>query len=783
VKPKHGEPRTDKELIQPTESIASAGGVKDQGKAASANKLAEIEGCTLHSTSREETRQLLHSQLEEAREGFPPLLDEVCALLRQSNPLTCLSIVSYLSTMGVLSRSGERSRIHEGPGQPGAELLQAIVVSIPTGELVLTEPGPDTIQRLLDVLPDLQRFFWTKSLPSPDSADWDPFSGLQTFLRLHAQGVRNWGFFDQVVNTLRDLLVPIDPDFDRAIGFPATTMINLFEHLVRQSERRATEHRQLLVAPLSEPTPELMVETYYRAHGWSNPQALSKELRSRGFGLEETKQFLVAHHLLKLPGLHLFQIEKAAEAIGAPRSTVERIAIRLGLGMGSLTARHPESLFLDNPVWTRPLVNVSGTQIFAPVPGTFFSHSFRILNDLVSCDRSLKTKYHRRRSEYLQSTTSALLAQHFPGCSMVENYQWSEGDRQYETDLLVQIDSHLLIVEDKSGRVTDPSLRGAPDRVRRDVQEVILEPSEQSLRFAHRIRDAIRFPDRRTSLLPGLTLDLDRVKVILRLSITLQDFATIQSRPVLLKQSGLIPADHPLATCMQVTELETVLDILESQYRKLHYLGRRCELGQSIPYFGDELELLGLYLRTGFSEADRFAGRFLGLQGMSSEIDRYREARADGIAAEKPQPTIHPWWKAVCDAAELRQNHRWSEATGILLAFSPKEQAGSEEAFQTVIREVRRKRSCSETQCAAVFSPTDGRREAVCLFAYRDLDRPRKRTIVENLLRQVLDSPEVNRCVVIGCNVDRDDRPYSTILVAERGDMVPRSGVVDLIIH
>ena len=55
--------------------------------------------------------------------------------------------------------------------------------------------------------------------------------------------------------------------------------------------------------------------------------------------------------------------------------------------------------------------------------------------------------------------------------------------KEYENDLIVLIDSFAIVVEEKSGVISDPAKRGAPERLFKTLKHLMEEPSEQALRF------------------------------------------------------------------------------------------------------------------------------------------------------------------------------------------------------------------------------------------------------------------------------------------------------------
>lgn len=69
---------------------------------------------------------------------------------------------------------------------------------------------------------------------------------IQEELRLHTQTVRNWAFLSGAEGITKRLCIPIDDVFHAAIGVCATTLIDLFTHLIRRHERLENSRRNKL---------------------------------------------------------------------------------------------------------------------------------------------------------------------------------------------------------------------------------------------------------------------------------------------------------------------------------------------------------------------------------------------------------------------------------------------------------------------------------------------------------------------------------------------------------
>jgi hypothetical protein len=132
--------------------------------------------------------------------------------------------------------------------------------------------------------------------------------------------------------------------------------------------------------------------------------------------------------------------------------------------------------------------------------------------------------------------------------------------------------------------------------------------------------------------------DLSAIHRVLRLSVTLEDIGFLQTNVNALKDVGYVPADTEVAPAVIVADLETVFDILESPLQRIHYWFRRTVWERTADYTADELDLLGVYLKTSLNVGDLVhKDAKLVLLGESKPIDEYYEAVRIEIAKEKPR--------------------------------------------------------------------------------------------------------------------------------------------------
>ena len=133
-------------------------------------------------------------------------------------------------------------------------------------------------------------------------------------------------------------------------------------------------------------------------------------------------------------------------------------------------------------------------------------------------------KYEERRGKFLEQEIYQLFQKAFPSAKLYQGSEWFDPTtkKTFETDLLVLLDSHLLIVEAKSGRVTEATKRGAFESLKKIVKKLMVEPSIQSKRFSDYLIKNPGLHQLKTRKGELNEVDCSKVREVVRLSITLE---------------------------------------------------------------------------------------------------------------------------------------------------------------------------------------------------------------------------------------------------------------------
>ncbi len=586
---------------------------------------------------RDALRAALADQAKKKTEAFPQLLEKAKALLKAQSPISILAVTAcYGLQVGVTaSEVGSKSLAGGSIGQHHIEILQALALSLPADEWGTGIATPDHIQEAFDVAKDLSDAFHQRrqaEITAIKDQDELTLRSLQERLRMHTQIVRNWGYFTDVVAITKDLHQPFDAAMQAKFGLTATQIIDLFVRLIRTIEERSTKRLNMLQRVFRERKPKKMLRAYYKAnpHFKDNADELISHLGDRLHNREEIQAIILSHSDLAIPGVMTFSVDELSAASGLDADGVRTILARLSLAPGALKDANTEHFFMANPVWERPLVSLGGDQFLCVMPQLFFSFVHEVMESLMA-EAGISTQLEDRRADYLGVECERLFTAALPDAKIVPGYEWKWDGRNYETDLIAALDQYLLIVEAKSGMITAPALRGAADRAKRHLSELVIHPSEQSARLEGVIRKAQQGDEEALAQVRGLGIDLGKVQHILRLSVTLSDFNVLTAQESTFKDVGWLAKEHDLAVNMNVADLRCVLDLLQPTPHLISYLTDRGRLQRSLNIDGDELDWLGLYLSTGFNfgEKEKVAG--LVITGMSEPVDAYYNSRDAGL--------------------------------------------------------------------------------------------------------------------------------------------------------
>ena len=686
----------------------------------------------------------------------------------RSDPLSILGCLAVYGMSAGIHKDGTIKKYGPEIMQSNIELLQAILLSIPTDKISHEQIHPNVVQNFFNKLPILSKAFQIKRFQKTMHFPQDKvqITRLQEVLRAHTQYVRNWGFLDDVIDITTKISEKFDFEFKEIYKFSFLTAIKVFKFIINDFEDLLNKRRENILLLFKAKDIKTAIKSFYIATEIDeNYEEFYKYAIENCLKLDEVQKILLYYYDSCIGKSFILNPRELSQKTNVALDEILYIFNTFSLPLGCLERCDPESFFLDNPVWSKPLIKLGEGIFFYGAPTTFFSFILKILNGLCKEDENLKRKLVQARANFLEDHIEILFKAAFPETQSVRGFKWIEDNNNYENDFLIKVDSSLFIIEAKSHEITWPALRGAEDRIKRHIQETIYAPSIQS----KRLEDKLWQYQAGIISLDGFPFNITDIKSICRLSVTLDDFATLQTMAYQFKSIGWIPVNHQIAPCILYSDIKVIFDMLDNKFHKINYLKRRAVLPEALSYIGDEIDLLGLYLVCGFNthseQIDKAA--YLILTGMSKLIEDYYAAlESKTVKPNKPKPKLTKFWSSICEKLEKSSITRWSEAVSMLLTLSFQEQEALEKYYKTIIKNVKNDHKILGDVDAAIFSSAYHKEIAMALYAFRNKDIVNCYEKMENIAGQIFENTEIKRCLVIAQNIDDSrDFVYSTLAV------------------
>ena len=698
----------------------------------------------------------------------PQRLEELKAGLRRVYPLHVIAVLAGWGLRAGLGPNGVAPRsMIAGLEQHHVELLQAVALTLEPAEWGVQPAEPEDIQALLEAtIAVADAAVGARLLASEDVVD--PGAGmvlaLQERVRLHTQMVRNWGYPAEVRRISDALYRPLDSKLRAKLGFGPSDVLAVIAALVTTIEDKASARFRLLKSIFRARTRRQIVRLFFERYPGveGDPEAFLR-LIPPGVTLDGVRFRLLAYADRSLVRLSLVSPDEVARVAGVDEATARLILARLSHSAGALVDQPSESLVLGNPVWLRPGV-ADGDAYFFAFPQTALSFVHPIMRGLIA-EAGLQEAYLRRRKAFLEAEAARLVAAGLPGAKVRAGAKWRWDDQPFETDALAVIDRTVVIAEAKSAGLTAEGLRGAPDRVKRHVQDLVVAPAIQSARLEDIIDLARRNDPAALAVTESLGLDPTQIDTVIRLSVTLDDFSVLTAAEGHLKRVGWVPADLALPATLGLADLSCVVDLL-SPAHLLHYLAARDRLQKRVNLVADELDLLGFYLETGFILNGLPEVPNLTLSGMSAQIDRYYISRDAGVRLRKPAPRPGLLVGPLIGALEDRRPGGWTTAAIALLASaSHDEQKTIRRSLEELRSSVKRNVRDPGHQRAFLWTPPDPGDPPILFHVFPRVLASDRRQVFE-AAGEAMEIAGRDRCVLVGRELERWDRPFAYIGMA-----------------
>lgn len=724
--------------------------------------------------SLDDRKKIISEVQEAALDQYTNALSELEKISKECNPLLLLSFLSNYYLMGGVSENGISSfQKEEQVNQADIELFQAIVLQQDPKYIKFDIPTrPEINQNLVDTLGKLSTASHHKNMKAEflDLGEKENAVKLvQEFVKAHTQTVRNWGSFDQVKTISGELYSVFDTLLLAEYGFESSDVIELFDYLIKIVEDRASHRFQNLQNLAKIKDKKHLIEKYLKLIGNDIKQEEITDYLNK-VPKEDVFFHILAHYDLLLLENYVFELDDIVTDTDIDIDRVKEIIKQFSYSFGGLKGFKSEYLFLGNPIWTKPIILLGEKSIFCPIPQLFFSFIIKAFDSLI--EKIDAEKLSGVKADYLEKKVEEIVKRRFPETNTIQSLKWKHDGKEFETDLITFIDSYAIIFEVKSGKITDEALRGAEERLKRKVNELLVEPNIQSKRLKDKLEFLIENPGHEDKIRDKLPVDLNKIKKVLRVSVALEYFASLQSNVMELETTGWIPSDYTPCPTMNISDFETLFDIFDHPVQIINYLEQREEIEGKIKYQGDELDLIGVYLDTHFNFSGIDPNMLLNISHMSTKLDHYYQAKEAGVSLEKPKPKMNRYFEKVIEQVESREIEGWTQIGSIIYRLFPEDQTKIINLLNKLKGNVRKNWMKPGHENILVYIPPLSSKYAFSFVVFCDENKEKRHDFLDEAIVEGLKADHVEHCLGIGINIDRNDLPYTLIGVAHKDENI-----------
>jgi hypothetical protein len=142
-------------------------------------------------------------------------------------------------------------------------------------------------------------------------------------------------------------------------------------------------------------------------------------------------------------------------------------------------------LFLNNPIWRRPLISLDEDEFLLPTPSLIYSFPLEIFEPFMPPDSDLGRAYSQARSSSLEATIQEHVSSAMPSARTYRRVVWDDpgSGKEYENDVVALIGNTIFLFEAKSGRLDEVARRGGESSLVRNFRERFVDPGIQAARL------------------------------------------------------------------------------------------------------------------------------------------------------------------------------------------------------------------------------------------------------------------------------------------------------------
>ncbi len=555
---------------------------------------------------------------------------------------------------------------------PGLEYLQYLISRTPTKNVtdLKDEEWVDIWAQTLRIIQLTQDYLMTRT---PKGKSPDEVESLVQQLDFQRLGVRVNRYPSMLGEYWKNVFDPYDTDIQKLYGITSSDLIAGLERITEYQKRGLMQRYvdlRIAIDTLQKKAEEMGFE-----YDPDNPEVDKKyktalqtpQLKPLLDDAQNKAQFVYTEQL--------FEITDVAKL---PTSIMNALSIEPGESpLNKLTGPNHDDLspLSTSPLHFKPFLKIKDKYYM-------FYHSgledkiFELIEyDLIKKSKGINPKVEKQRSDKVEQASLNLLNRALNSDQVYQALYYENPDKPgslTELDGMIIAGDNLLLIEVKSGRLSESASRGAPMSLTKDMKALILEGQRQSERAEKYIKskDTTEFYD-----------ESGKKKVV---SVTTSDYRNMFRIIVTNEQLGWIGShlarlsvlDNSLSKSMpwhiSFDDLMAIANLFENKPIEFtHYLEVRLMAAKYSPLAqSDEIDHVGLYHALNMYHMDVIKGvDRMTYHAYGQKIDRYFMDKDGDRKPERPQQKLPPFIRQIIDQLSVSKLPLRFLAGSVVLGF------------------------------------------------------------------------------------------------------------------
>jgi len=253
------------------------------------------------------------------------------------------------------------------------------------------------------------------------------------------------------------------------------------------------------------------------------------------------------------------------------------------------------NIWLDNPLWERPLIKFEEGKYLYPIPSLPLSFVEQIITK--SLNEIEKEEYYSVKTSIFLERKILSLLKKYEKFTVYDGLKYDYKSRRYETDILIIYKNIAIIVEAKGQNLNKKGRMGNSKRLDNRINKIITDSNEQ----AERLKKIIYEKKEMNPFFyqgKNIIINFEKIEEVITLSVSFEWLIFFSMSMHQLHEKYNISPGH--IHCSLV-ELEDIIDILETENQFAMYFYKRKLLEESrIPLKCDELDLITHFVENSF---------------------------------------------------------------------------------------------------------------------------------------------------------------------------------------